>query len=127
MTIAQDGAISTNIEGRLSEMIAKVRAEGVTALSSQQTKTERVTVQRSIRPTDKHFHLALIQWLERMGYAVIQDRPDLDKKINDLLKDVPAEHQLKQRIISEIPDMNTLEKTYIIMNLTGEIPKKKKK
>ncbi|MEX1064068.1 MAG: hypothetical protein WD898_00555 [Candidatus Paceibacterota bacterium] len=62
------------------------------------------------------FPLAFKELLEREGYDVTIIREDLDKEILNSLKDFPPDKS-KDNILSRLPKMSYLEKTYILKGL----------
>jgi hypothetical protein len=77
-------------------------------------------VEEAITKDDPHFDLALVVWLRREGYDVLEDHSEVDLAIEKLLGQLPAAEKwqkIKVETQKELPQANFLEKTYLLEKL----------
>lgn len=72
---------------------------------------------------DPHLALAFKKFLERQGYAVIEEHPEAIKELKDLLDKLP-ESEAKKSLLGQIPQMSYLELTFAIRSIKGMVEKR---
>ncbi len=70
-----------------------------------------------IVPGAKDFPRVFKEFLEGVGYVVIENRSEIEEKIQRYLNDIPNEDADKKRLMRELPVMNYLEKTALLKKL----------
>lgn len=112
-------SILEDTSGELQAFLELAQKNGIRGRKEILTKEKRTIVDTFIEPSDPHFSVHFIPWLEKNGFEIRNDDEDMDAEIRQLLVNLPEE-TLKEKTLAELPAMNYLEKTYILSVLQGK-------
>ena len=84
------------------------------------SEDQSAIMQSSIARTDPYFPLALVDWLQRQGYEVLEEHPEVDREFEELVTKIPTDNPLHAKLRKHFPTATHLEKTFLL-----EILKKK--
>ena len=68
---------------------------------------------------DEHYGLAIKQCLERQGFEVLIDDPELDQAVLRAVQSLPDDIPGKMEVLAELPNLTTLEKTTLLENISN--------
>lgn len=74
-------------------------------------------IEEPVSQSDPGFPLAFKEFLERVGYEVIEKHPETEEEIHKLLADFPNDNEDKIDILKKLPEMSYLEQTIILEGL----------
>jgi len=66
---------------------------------------------------DEHYGLAIKQYLERQGFEVVIDDPELDQAVLRAVQSLPDDIPGKAEVLAELPNLTVLEKTTLLENI----------
>lgn len=84
------------------------------------SENQSAIIQSSVTRTDSNFPLALVDWLRRQGYEVLEEHPGVDKEFEELVTKISTDNPLHTKLRKHLPTATYLEKTFLL-----EILKKK--
>lgn len=96
-------------------------ADGITVLKHTRTDNSVNYDEESVAQTDELYPLALVQWLRRKGYDVVEEHPELTDSIHELVNAQPITDEEKVRIFLMLPQLSFLEKTYLLQALQEKV------
>lgn len=96
-------------------------AGGITILKHTRTESAVNYDEELVAQTDEIYPLALVQWLRRKGYDVIEEHPELIDGIHELVNAQPISDEEKVRIFLMLPQLSYLEKTYLLKALKAKV------
>lgn len=112
-------SIVKDATGELYSFLEAARKNGIRGRREILAGEKRTIVDEFIEPNNPHFSAYFIPWLEKNGFEIQNDTEAMDVEIQKLLENIRDE-DLKNKVLTELPSMNYLEKTYILSVLQNQ-------
>mgnify|MGYP001617227197 CR=1 FL=1 len=104
----------------LANLITELKKDGARVMRDLQTDNERTVIEGLIKNGEPGFIFGVIDALERNGYEVKRESPEIDAELIEALKRLPDEN-LENEIKNAVSDLSLLEKTTLLETLQGNI------
>lgn len=95
-------------------LIDDARRHGITRWREIERDNERLMVEVPVATDDRCYELAFAAWLRRQGLTVIDERPELDHDVLDVLERVTIDPTMAASIRDALPEATVTEKTMIL-------------
>lgn len=121
ITIERNAAPAVQvIDPTFQSSAERLSAGRVSVMQDHFTKATNTIYLTSADQSDEHYPLAIKQFLERNGFEVDLDTPELDQVLVTAIQSLPDD--LKAEAQKDIPHLTTLEKSILVEKLTPAPP-----
>lgn len=105
------------VDPQFSSWSDRLRAGDISMFHDVHEQQQRKIVRTVIEPRDPVYPLAIKQYLERHGFDVTIEDPELDQAVLRAVQALPDTFPGKAEVLREVPTLTTLEKTALLERL----------